>query len=202
MTTPPADQRLRIRVLRLVTGLAFLPLVLFTRPLLGPGWAQDLLTLTGTLLVIAAVLGRFWAILYIGALKNREVMQDGPYSICRHPLYLFSTLGVAGFGLLLGSLSVAAVMMLAIFAILSRTAAREEEFLCHHFGDAYAAYAARVPRIVPRLYLLRSESTITVSIRPLKMTYRDALVFLGFLPLALLVGWLRDAQLLPMIALP
>jgi dTDP-4-dehydrorhamnose 3,5-epimerase len=51
-------------------------------------------------------------------------MQEGPYSICRHPLYLFSTIGAAGFGLLLDSLTLTVVFGLGAFAILSLTARR------------------------------------------------------------------------------
>ena len=40
-------------------------------------------------LLLAAVLGRFWAILYIGGRKNAEVMQDGRIRSCRIRFYLF-----------------------------------------------------------------------------------------------------------------
>lgn len=201
-TARPFNQRLRIAALRTVTALVVLPLVLLTRPLWDAGWPRDLTRLLGTLLIVAAVLGRFWAILYIGARKNKEVMQDGPYSLCRHPLYLFSTLGVAGFGLLLGSWIMAGLVTLVIYAILSRTAAREERFLRAEFGAAYETYAREVPRILPRAAPIRTAPQILVSIAPLRMTYRDALVFLGFLPAAMLIDWTRAAGLWPMLTLP
>ncbi len=201
-TARPFNQRLRIAALRIVTALVVLPLVLLTRPLWDAGWPRDLTRLIGTLLIVAAVLGRFWAILYIGARKNKEVMRDGPYSLCRHPLYLFSTLGVAGFGLLLGSWIMAGLVTLAIYAILSRTAAREERFLRAEFGAAYETYAREVPRILPRGAPFRTAPQILGSLAPLKMTYRAALVFLGFLPAALLIDWVRAAGLWPMLILP
>lgn len=198
----PFNQRIRIAVLRLFGAIVLVPLLLLTRPLAAAGPLRDILWLLGTLLVVAGVLGRFWAILYIGTRKNKEVMQAGPYSICRHPLYLSSTLGVAGFGLLLGSVTVAALMALAVFAILYLTAGREEAFLRQQFGQAYADYAARVPRILPRPALFSTPAQITVDIKPLAMTWADALVFLGFLPVALMVDWLRAAEWLPMLTLP
>ncbi len=166
------------------------------------GWPRDLTRLMGTLLIVAGVLGRFWAILYIGTRKNKLIMQDGPYSVCRHPLYLSSTLGVAGFGLLLGSLVVAGFLTLLVFAILYGTAGREEAFLRREFGRAYDDYAAEVPRILPRMSGFHTPDVISVQIAPLQMTYADALVFLGFLPLALAVDWLRAVQILPMLILP
>lgn len=205
MVTPkskPFNQRIRIWALRSFAVLVLLPVVLLTKPLWEAGWPRDLTRLLGTLLIVAGVLGRFWAILYIGTRKNKLIMQDGPYSICRHPLYLSSTLGVAGFGLLLGSLVIAALLTLAVFAILNATASREEAFLRREFGPAYAEYAARVPRILPRLSGFHTPDTITVQIGPLKMTYADALVFLGFLPLAMAVDGLRAAAIFPMLILP
>lgn len=198
----PFNQKIRITTLRIASALLLLPLVLLTRPLWDAGWPRDVTRLLGSLLIVAGVLGRFWAILYIGARKNKQVMQDGPYSLCRHPLYLSSTLGVAGFGLVLGGVVVTAVMTLVVFAILSATASREEAFLRGEFGAAYDDYVAKVPRILPRLTGFQTRAEITVLIAPLTMTYRDALVFLGFLPLAVVIGWIRDAGLLPMIVLP
>lgn len=200
--TQPFNQRIRIRALRIVGIGLLLPLILLTRPMLETGWPRDVTHLLGTLLVIAGVLGRFWAILYIGTRKNKLVMQYGPYSVCRHPLYLASTLGVAGFGLLLGGFVVAAVLTLVVFAILNATASREEAFLRGEFGTAYEDYAARVPRILPRFSGFQTPGEISVKIISLQTTYADALVFLGFLPLAMLIDWLRELAILPMLTLP
>lgn len=196
------NQRIRIWALRLIGLGVLLPLIVLTRPLWADGMIRELSGLLGTFLIVAGVLGRFWAILYIGARKNRLVMQDGPYSVCRHPLYLSSTLGVAGFGLLLGGISVAAFLTLTVFAVLFATAGREEAFLRDQFGTTYADYAARVPRILPRLAGFHTPAEITVQIAPLRMTYADALVFLGFFPLALGIDWLRAAEIFPMLTLP
>ena len=143
----PADQHLRIAILR-GTFVLLLPLITFTssawdgQPLLAA-----LLFLAGLFLVIAAVLGRFWAILYIGGRKNQMIMQDGPYSICRHPLYLSSTVGATGFGLMLGSVVLMAVIGGVTLLILSTTAAREETFLREKF-------ARRIENFLPQVFFL------------------------------------------------
>ncbi|MGL5009049.1 MAG: methyltransferase family protein [Paracoccaceae bacterium] len=197
----PFNQKIRIAALRAFFVLA-IPLILFTRSAwMEPDWVFDLFELTGVFLIIGAVLGRFWAILYIGALKNQTVMQDGPYSICRHPLYFFSTMGVVGFGLMLGSLLLTAVLGGVAFLILSRTAAREEGFLRAEFGAAYEAYAARVPRIWPKLSLFQAEPTVTSSLIAVRTNFFDALVFLAFIPVAELMEGLKEAALWPTIPL-
>ena len=195
--TKPFNQRIRIAALR-VFFLLCIPLILFTRSAwMDPEWVFEIAEVTGIAFIIFAVLGRFWAILYIGGHKNQQIMQDGPYSICRHPLYLFSTLGVVGLGLMLGSLVLTAFLGVAVFLILTATATREEAFLRAEFGPAYDVYAARVPRIWPKLSLFQTKPDIEVKISTLQVNFFDALVFLAFIPLAELMEWIKEIGLVP-----
>lgn len=187
----PANQRRRIATLR-IAMLICLPAIVFTRPGAPvPELPLEIVECLGILLIIAGVLGRFWSILYIGGRKNAEVMQDGPYSICRHPLYLFSTLAVLGFGLMLGSVVVTLVMTGAVFAILTDIAAKEERFLRGTFGSAYDAYAARVPRILPATGKFRTAPMVTFDVVTLRRNLRDALVFLSLIPLGELMEYFK-----------
>ncbi|MDA0961389.1 MAG: isoprenylcysteine carboxylmethyltransferase family protein [Proteobacteria bacterium] len=193
----PFDQRLRIAALRLFF-LAAVPLIVFTRSAwLHPEWLFDILEVLGLTLIIAGVLGRFWAILYIGGRKNARIMQDGPYSVCRHPLYLFSTIGTIGFGLMLGSVVLTAVLGLVVFLILSATAAREEAFLRSEFGAAYDEYAARVPRILPRLSGFSTPQEATFNVATLRRNLMDALVFLSLIPIAELMEFVHESLTIP-----
>ncbi|GHC66226.1 methyltransferase family protein [Neogemmobacter tilapiae] len=200
-TVKPFNQRIRIWGLRLFF-LAAVPLILFTRSAWGESdWQFGVMEVSGVFLIIAGVLGRFWAILYIGALKNRGVMQEGPYSICRHPLYLFSTIGVFGFGFMLGSLTLAAGLGLSVLMILQATASREERFLRSEFGAEYQAYAARVPRILPKPSLFTTGPVIEVSVAALRVNFADALVFLAFIPLAEMMEAVHEKGWLPSVVL-
>lgn len=197
--TTPVNQAIRVNILR-TAFLAALPLVIFSRS----AWPEpvfEILEALGLALVITAVLGRFWAILYIGGHKNRTVMQDGPYSICRHPLYLFSTLGVLGLGMMLGSVVMTAFLGGMTFLILSTTARKEEAFLRGTFGPAYDDYAAGVPMILPRLSGFRTEESVMFSVGHLRQNLMDALVFLAFIPLAELLEYLKEMHLYPTFAL-
>lgn len=197
----PANQKRRIAILRLFF-LAALPLIVFSRSAwLEPEWLFDIFEITGIFLVIAGVLGRFWSILYIGGQKNRKVMQDGPYSFCRHPLYLFSTVGILGFGMMLGSVVLTVLLGGLTFLILSLTAAREEAYLRETFGPAYSDYAARVPRILPRPGLFRTAPEVTFKVDALRGNLFDALVFLSFIPLAELMEMLHETGMIPTLPL-
>jgi protein-S-isoprenylcysteine O-methyltransferase Ste14 len=182
--TRPFDQSIRIGMLRL-GAIILVPLLILTHPYFGgEGLAYELMEVVGTLLIIACVLGRFWAILYVGRHKNREVVTDGPYSISRNPLYFFSTLGAFGVGLLFGKITLALVLGFGVFAILYRTAAKEQAFLAAEFGEAYAEYAARVPMFLPDPRLFRTADEVTVSAGAIRRNLFDAFVFLSAIPLA------------------
>ncbi|QUS35685.1 methyltransferase family protein [Falsirhodobacter algicola] len=196
----PFNQKIRIAGLRVAVA-ALLPVLLLATPALG-GLPAALLHGAGILCIVAAVLGRFWAILYIGGHKNQRLMQDGPYSLCRHPLYLSSTLGAAGFGLMQQSLTLTLLAGGVIFAILTATAAREERDLRRIFGSAYDAYAQRVPRILPDLSGFATPRHVTFDSGTLRRNMRDALVFLSLIPLAEGLNWLHAARLLHGIVLP
>lgn len=197
VTVTPANQRRRIATLR-IAMLICLPAIFFTRP--GApvtGLPLDIVESVGILLIISGVLGRFWSILYIGGHKNAQVMQDGPYSICRHPLYLFSTTAVLGFGMMLGSVIVTIALTGAVFAILSNIAAKEERFLRGTFGRDYETYAARVPRILPAPRQFRTAPTVTFDVTTLKRNLRDALVFLSLIPLGELMEHFKELNAWP-----
>lgn len=195
MAARPFNQKIRIAALRLVFAL-LVPLVVFTRSRwIGMPVMPGLLETAGILAIIGAVLGRFWSILYIGGRKNALVMRDGPYSICRHPLYLFSTIGVIGFGLMLDSLTLAAVFGAAAYAILSATAAREERFLRQTFGTDYDSYMRDVPRMVPNLRAFSTPGRISLETATLGRNAADALVFIALIPLAEILKWAQSLDM-------
>lgn len=191
----PADQRRRIARLRLFFALALIPVIWGVPIWQETGPALAVMRCAGSLGIFAAVLGRFWAILYIGGRKNAQVMQEGPYSICRHPLYLFSTVGAASFGLLLGSLLLTAAFGFGAYAILTATARREEDYLGRLFGPAYRDYAARVPRILPRPGMFRAGDGLQLDLNCLRRNLADALVFIAALPVTEAIRLMHEAGL-------
>ena len=194
----PVDQRRRILMLRL-SALAMLPLVILARPVWLDTLAAGALEQVGALMIVAGVLGRFWSILYIGGQKNARVVREGPYSMCRHPLYLFSTVAIAGFALMLQSVVLAILLVGTTFSILWMTARREEVYLLSAFGAEYADYMARVPRILPDPGLFRTDAEVTFSVATLRRNFADSLVFLALIPLAEGLESMHAATLLPLV---
>lgn len=100
------------------------------------------------LLVVPGLLLRGYAAGYVR--KNAELTQTGPYAFTRNPLYLGSMM--AAFGFTGASRRWELVVLLAVlFAfIYLPVILSEEKYLRGHFAG-FDAYAARVPRLLPRL---------------------------------------------------
>ena len=128
--------------IRVPMGFAFAVLYLWlARPSLAFMAASLLLVIPGLLL-------RGYASGYVK--KNKELTTTGPYAYTRNPLYLGSMM--MAFGLAAASLRWEIVVLLAILFVIIYlpTILSEEKYLQEHFTE-FAAYAKRVPRLLPRL---------------------------------------------------
>lgn len=187
------NQKLRIHALWLL-ALAFLSIFIVSMPLLGgESGLHEPIEMSGVALLFAAILGRLWSILYIGSHKNSRLVTDGPYSVSRNPLYLFSLIGVAGIGLMFGSLLITAALAGVALVIFRATSLREAAYLRAKFGADYDAYAAETPLLWPDLRLYRSETEVTFSTPALTTTFRDAICLLALFPAIELLEKLHTA---------
>ncbi len=74
------------------------------------------------------------------------LVTTGPFAFTRNPMYLGLVLCLAGWAVLLGTVAPMLVVP-AFFALIQyRFVLREEPFMAERFGEAYAAYKARVRR--------------------------------------------------------
>jgi protein-S-isoprenylcysteine O-methyltransferase Ste14 len=187
-------RKLRIRVVAAI-GLLILPFVASRWP--DQSAIHEGLEQVGLLLIVACILGRAWCTLYIGGRKAHELVELGPYSVSRNPLYLLSFAGTLGLGLLSGSMIVGLVFLLAALAVFVPVVRREEEILRSMFGPPYEAYTARVPRFLPAISAWKDAETISFSPPLFYMTLRDGLVFLLAAPIFGLIEILQRSQVLP-----
>ena len=136
----------------------------------------------GLAAIVFAIVGRAWCSLYIGGRKKAEIVDRGPYSITRNPLYVFSFIGAFGVGAQTGSVTIGAIFAVATFLVFLRTVGREEAWLAEHFGAPYAAYCARTPRFLPNPARWRDAEQLVVRPAFFVRTLRDGLVFLAAVP--------------------
>jgi len=198
-----AVQTIRRIVLGLLGVLGFVVL-LFTDSLwqdeAGHGFHETIESV-GLVLIVVAIVGRTWCSLYIGGRKKQLIVEDGPYSICRNPLYVFSFIGAAGAGAQFGTVTTAALVFTITVVIFTIVTHKEEQFLHDKFGAVYDAYCARVPRFVPNFTLWRSVPTLEIQTSLVTRTFLDACLFLAAFPAAELVELLQNQGYLPIYLL-
>ena len=154
-------------------------------------------------LIIICIVGRSWCSLYIGGRKKAEIVDRGPYSVSRNPLYVFSFIGAFGMGAQTGSVLMSCLFTLIAFLVFYATVRREEDWLRATFGANYEAYMARTPRFWPRFSKWRDQDTLEIKPTLFLTTLRDGLAFLLVIPLfealehAQDVGWVHAMFTLP-----
>jgi protein-S-isoprenylcysteine O-methyltransferase Ste14 len=161
------------------------------------GFVHESIEWVGVVLIALCVIGRTWCSLYIGNNKNSELVDDGPYSVARHPLYLFSIIGAIGVGAQAGGFTAALVAGFVTWAILLRMSQIEEDNMLDIFGARYFEYMMRVPRFKPNFSLYHSRDSLQVFPRQIAITFFDAVVFFVAVPVMEVFDYLHDAGFLP-----
>ena len=163
--------------------------------------AHELIEWVGIVLIVICIIGRTWTSLYISGRKITELVEVGPYSVTRNPLYAFSILGAVGFGAQQGSILTAVTFGVLAWLAFNVVASREEHLLAELHGAAYADYQARVPRFLPNPRLWRDVPTLTVIPSRVAATAADAMIFLLAVPVAETFEWLQGIGVLPVLLL-
>jgi len=150
-------------------------------------------------LIVICIVGRTWCTLYIGGRKNTVVVDEGPYSVSRNPLYMFSLLGAAGVGAQLGSFTLMLAVPAIVWLVFRIVVAREEKHLLNGLGEPYRDYVSRVPRFLPRLSLWHNAEYLEVRPNRVVRTFVDACFFLAAIPLAEAFEWLQELGVIPVL---
>ncbi len=85
-----------------------------------------------------------------GPERSETLRTSGLYTVARHPLMLCDILWPLGWSLIFGSVIGLALVPVWIALIWLLTFV-EEEALVREYGEAYRAFQARTPRLLPRL---------------------------------------------------
>lgn len=94
------------------------------------------------------VLGKEFA-LTARVVEDHRLVTEGPYQIVRHPIYTSMLAMLVATGLVISQWT-ALLVALPVFAVGTAIRVRTEERLLREtFGDAYDAYARRVPSVLP-----------------------------------------------------
>ena len=143
--------RTRMWITGISLGIGFL-LTGLNRPLPTLSWEFAVgVDVLGWAVLCAGAAIRVWASTYICSRKSRDVVQTGPYSVCRNPLYWGTFLMVAAFPLLLKSPILALSMLPPILLYLFAVVPVEESVMASRHGVEYAGYCQKVSRWWPNV---------------------------------------------------
>ena len=116
--------------------------------------------IVGLIIAWAGMLLRLWAVLTLGRFftttvvvrPQQTVVSGGPYRFVRHPSYLGLLILLLGFGLTLGDLAAAVVMVVLPTMGLQWRIRVEEAALRAGLGDSYLEYCKGRARLIPGIW--------------------------------------------------
>jgi protein-S-isoprenylcysteine O-methyltransferase Ste14 len=135
--------------------------------------------LFGFMFLCIAAVGRIWCACFITGKKNNEVVTSGPYSVVRNPLYVFSFIGIVGFGFAVQNPILAGLLGVIFVSYYNVIIKKEEKFLLATFGESYADYFEKTPRWIPNFSLFDDSDLVTISAVRIRREILDAIWFLA-----------------------
>lgn len=87
---------------------------------------------------------------------SNKLVTDGPYLICRNPMYLGSYLIGAGFALIVWPWWMIPLFTGMFYIRFNVQVKKEEEFLRSTFGQEYETFCKNVPRVFPSIMKMRT----------------------------------------------
>ena len=130
----------------------------------------------GAILIVPGLLIRALASGHVR--KNEALATSGPYAYTRNPLYLGSLLMGVGFAVAARSWWVGIVLVVMFLAIYLPVIRDEEAFLLRKFPE-FEEYARRVPRMLPRNVLVRSDDKAGEFSSDLYLKHREYNALIG-----------------------
>ncbi len=193
-------ERLRIIVSR-IFAVILIALILVSSSALSRSapFFGKLLSFIGLALVSVAVIGRMWCSLYIAGYKTDRLIDQGPYSISRNPLYFFSLVGAVGIGLATETLFIPAIILIGFMAYYPLVIRSEETKLFEIHGENFQKYTAFVPRFFPSWKLLVEPTEYLVRPRTYRRHMREVIWFLLILGFLQLIKSLHQMEILPTV---
>jgi protein-S-isoprenylcysteine O-methyltransferase Ste14 len=184
-----------------ILKIAFAPAIVITL-FVWHSWENDSITdfvieWFGYLLLLAGISLRMWSTLYIGQRKSKQLITDGPFSMCRNPLYFGSLLIATGTSLCFENFVLLAFVLIVLVPIHLLVIFAEERQLMKDFGTAYEQYKEESPRLWPAFWRFKTSPIIEVSTRALTKATMEMILLLLIPPLGDLVELLHARGILP-----
>lgn len=190
-------KKIRTKFSRLVAILVIIAFIFGSQIYSLSNIQTTIVDIIALLLVTIGTLGRVWCAFYISGFKNKKVVTDGPYSVSRNPLYLYSLIGAIGIGLVSHSLAVLLFIILAFAIYYPFVIVGEERKLAAILGQDYQNYVKRVPRFFPNFKLFTQPKEYTVKPKVFYRDLRDVTMFIVTYCLIVLINVLKANEVIP-----
>lgn len=118
---------------------------------------------------------RWWATLYLGGRKGRELAIEGPYSLTRNPLYLGTFLMTLSIAFYIHSVVFFVGLIFATPIYMQVTVPWEEQTLRKTFGERFERYRQRTPVFFPSFRSFHASSTVEVDLHGVYSEFRRML---------------------------
>jgi hypothetical protein len=151
----------------------------------------------GFMMLVATTLGRIWCFLYISGYKDDRLVQFGPYSLVRNPLYVFSFIGTIGLGFASENLLALALMVILFIVLYPSVVDEEESKLKAVYGKEFEAYIKNIPRWIPDFKHFNESEEYAVKPRIFIKAMLESMWFLLFYMILQVIETLHHMGTLP-----
>jgi len=193
-------EKLRILLSRIFVG--FLSVLIFFSSSLWEDKAPfvtSVLFLFGTILIGISTLGRLWCSVYIAGYKTDRLIMEGPYSMCRNPLYFFSLIGALGVGFASETIIVPTLILIAFWGYYPLVIKSEEAELMKLHKSEFENYRKNVPMFFPKISILHEPEEYIVKPIVFKKHIFDALWFIWLIGILKVIEELHKLKIIPTI---
>jgi protein-S-isoprenylcysteine O-methyltransferase Ste14/membrane-associated phospholipid phosphatase len=186
-------------VVRIFSLLALL-LLLFTGHSFSHGGTVDrFFEISGLFLLSLCSLGRLWALRYISGNKKRGFVTEGPYSIVRHPLYLFTLIGAVGIGLASENVLILALIIIFYLFYYPLAIPAEETNLTNKFGNRYLEYMKKPPWFFPKFSPYKETKRFPVKTSAFARNFVYGMWFIWIFIFMHFIEMLQNSGVLPVV---
>ncbi len=105
--------------------------------------------ITGIPFVVVGESIRLWVAGYLN--KMTSLATDGPFALCRNPMYIGTFLITTGYFIMANRLDIWIIGTIFFWLFHAGAVFYEEKLLHERFGAEYESYCSRVPRFIPKL---------------------------------------------------
>lgn len=187
------------RFISRLMSVALIGIILFTRTTIENELMKIVLDKAGLLLITLGALGRIWTYMYIAGYKITTLVQEGPYSTVRNPLFFFSFLGTVGIALATENIIFMVLIIMLFLIYYPFVILHEEEELKDIHKENFFKYAQNTPRFLPRFSRLTQPIKYEVNAKVFNRIFVSVIWFFIAYIFIFFIKFMHSKGLIPLL---